>query len=339
MLLSIIVPVYNMATNDKLKHCMDSLLNQTVSDYEIIAVDDASTDESVKILREYERANPGKVKVILNEKNMRQGGAKNNGLKHATGTWVGFIDSDDWIHPTMYEKLIAKADTTGADLVGCDYTIVDHYTFDEGRTIINNDDSQTGILDREKHGMHILKPGSMVVKIYLREIIVKNNLSFPEYIFYEDNCAGPLWSMYFNHFERVGEPLYYYLTVGDSTTHHVSWDKCMDRVKAGNMLLEEARNRKLFDTYQEELEGQYASVDYAGTLFSYMYSAKNRKMKNTAFLKRLIKKEFPDFLNNKYFVKSQNKENLKLVRLHIKSNILFFIYYVLLFGYRNLKKK
>lgn len=338
MLLSIIVPVYNMAQDDKLKHCMDSLLNQEFTDYEIIAVDDKSTDDSVDILREYEAANPDKVKVLLNSENMRQGGAKNHGLKAATGTWVGFIDSDDWIHPSMYKKLIDKADATGADLVGCDYTIVDHYTFDVGKNVINNTSEQTGVLDRDKHGKHIMSPGSMVVKIYKRQVIVDNNLTFPEHIFYEDNCAGPLWSMYFNHFERVDEPLYYYLTVGDSTTHHVTWDKCEDRIKAGNELLKEARARGLFDTYAKELEGQYASIDYAGTLFSYMYSAKKRSASKTGYLKKLILKEFPDFRENEYFNKSIVGENRKLIDLHMKNNLLFFTYYVLLFWYRGLRK-
>lgn len=64
MRLSIIVPVYNMAAEGKLNYCMDSLLNQTVEDYEILAVDDASTDDSLRILREYEAGYPDKVRVI-----------------------------------------------------------------------------------------------------------------------------------------------------------------------------------------------------------------------------------------------------------------------------------
>ena len=108
MKLSIIVPVYNMAGDGKLNFCMDSLVNQTVSDYEIIAVDDASTDDSLKILRKYEREHPGLVKVITYPNNRRQGGAKNEGLKAAVGEWIGFVDSDDWIAPDFYEKLPIK---------------------------------------------------------------------------------------------------------------------------------------------------------------------------------------------------------------------------------------
>ena len=105
MKLSIIVPVYNMAEGNKLRYCLDSLVNQTIADYEIIAVDDASTDNSFEILKEYESKYPWKFKAIQSFENKKQGGARNLGLDNAKGTWVGFVDSDDWVAYDMYEKL------------------------------------------------------------------------------------------------------------------------------------------------------------------------------------------------------------------------------------------
>ena len=113
MKLSIIVPVYNMASDHKLEYCLDSLVNQTVEDYEIIAVDDCSTDNSMEILKEYERRFPEKFRAVHSEVNRHQGGAKNIGLRMAKGEWIGFIDSDDWIRPDMYERLIERAKSTG----------------------------------------------------------------------------------------------------------------------------------------------------------------------------------------------------------------------------------
>ena len=343
MRLSIIVPVYNMAGEDKLKHCLDSLLAQTVSDYEIIAVDDASTDPSPQILKEYEerlaKTVPGRFRVILCKENRRQGGARNRGLKDACGEWVGFVDSDDFVDPQMYEKLLKKAEETGADVVGCDYSLVTEYGFTPGQVVENNTPEQTGVLDAEKHKKWILRSGSMVVKIYKKELLEKNRLTFPEGIFYEDNCASPLWSMYFTHFERVPEPLYYYLTVADSTTHHVSWAKCLDRVKAGEQLLQEYRGRKLPEEYKDEIMFRFSELAYITTLFSYMYSGKHRKPGNTAYLREMILREYPELPDNPYFEKMVPEEDRKLVRLHMKSNILFFVYYVLLFSYRDLKKR
>ena len=99
MKLSIIVPVYNMATDGKLQYCLESLVHQTITDYEIIAVDDASTDSSMEILSEYERKYPEKFRAVHSDVNRKQGGAKNIGMGLAKGEWIGFIDSDDWVTP------------------------------------------------------------------------------------------------------------------------------------------------------------------------------------------------------------------------------------------------
>ena len=152
--LSIIVPVYNMAAEGKLNYCLDSLVGQTIRgvyDYEILCVDDASTDESLEILLDYQKRYPELICVIPNAVNLRQGGAKNVGLKNAEGEWIGFIDSDDWVSPDYYEKLLKKAEETGADLVGCDYSQVDHHTFTVGKVIVNNTPDQTGELMEEQH--------------------------------------------------------------------------------------------------------------------------------------------------------------------------------------------
>lgn len=339
MKLSIIVPVYNMASEQKLNQCIDSLLAQTVADYEIIAVDDASTDDSLMILRRYEQEYPERVRVIAGEQNHRQGGAKNRGLKIAGGEWVGFIDSDDWITPDMYEKLLKRAEETGADVVGCDYSLVEEYTMQPGQIVVNNTTEQTGILDTRKHKKLLLRSGSMVVKIYRRQVLTENQLDFPEDIFYEDNCASPLWSLYFKQFERVEEPLYFYRTLQSSTTHHVTWERCLDRMKAGELFLEECKKRNFMELYREEIEYRFTELFYSTTLFSYMYSGKHQKCRNTAELRRKIKQYVPDFQENPYYQTMMSKEDRKLIALHMRSNLLFFWYYKLLFGYRNIRKK
>ena len=146
MKLSVIVPVYNMASQNKLSYCMDSLVRQTHKDLEILAVDDCSTDESYAILKEYERRFPGRVRAFKSEVNHHQGGAKNIGLSHAVGDWIGFIDADDWVVPDFYERLLKKAQETGADCVGTDYSLVYSHTMTPGTVVHNNKLSQTGVL-------------------------------------------------------------------------------------------------------------------------------------------------------------------------------------------------
>lgn len=333
MKLSIIVPVYNMNHDNLLQFCLDSLVNQTIEDYEIIAVNDASTDDSLEILRKYESDYPDLFKIITYSQNKKQGGAKNEGLKIATGDWIGFIDSDDWVTPDFYEKLINKAELTGADCVGCNYSTVDKHTFDIGNVVINNYNNQCGVLDDSKRKMLLKQFGSMVTKIYKREMIVSYNLNFPENIFYEDNCAAPIWCMYIKHFELVNEPLYFYYQHNSSTVHHITVAKCYDRMTAYEIMINEMDSRGFKNKYSDELEDLFTRIYLINTLFGYMQSGHKDGIKPVKQLKKGILKEFPGFRNNPNY--SPDKEEEKMINLLMKGSLLFYIYYNLLWFYRN----
>ena len=110
---SIIIPVYNV--EKYLRQCLDSVVNQTLKDIEIICVDDGSTDSSPAILAEY-AAKDQRVKVLTREKS-NAGAARNAGMAVATGEYLGFVDSDDWCEATLFEKAYVRAVETVADLV------------------------------------------------------------------------------------------------------------------------------------------------------------------------------------------------------------------------------
>ena len=107
MKVSIIVPVYN--SEKYLKDCLDSLVNQTLKDIEIIVIDDASSDNSLEILKDYESKYPNKIRVYANTKNLGQGATRNKGIKLATGEYIGFLDSDDYVNFNMYAKMYEMA--------------------------------------------------------------------------------------------------------------------------------------------------------------------------------------------------------------------------------------
>ena len=338
MKLSIIVPVYNMASDKKLEYCMDSLVNQTVEDYEIIAVDDCSTDNSFAILQDYERRFPGKVHAIHSEVNKHQGGAKNIGLKVAKGDWIGFIDSDDWITPDMYRKLIERAEETGADLVGCDYCLTNEHSMNVGRIIPNNKKEQSGILDVQKRRSLILDGGSLVVKIYRRSMILENDLWFPEDIFYEDNALGNSYLVLAKHFEYIEEPMYYYYQHDASTVHTISQRRCEDRMAAGRIMLEEARRHHFYDDFVPELEYRFTHLFYVNTLFGYMAGADKTKISFVKALGREMKQTFPDFEKNPYYLERTHAEEQKLIRMQQRSTVFFMLYYKLLWAYRKWRK-
>ena len=336
MKLSIIVPVYNMAAGNKLRFCLDSLVNQTIADYEIIAVDDASTDESFQILKEYESKYPWKFKAIQSFENRRQGGARNMGLDLARGTWVGFVDSDDWVAHDMYEKLIRKAEETGADVVGCDYNMTTTQSMDIGKVVPNNTMEQTGILDFEKYRLLVMNPGSMVIKIYYKPVIDEYHLRFPEKTFYEDNCASPNWMLHFTHFEKVDEPLYYYYQYEASTVHQISMEKCEARLLMGKRMIEEARKNGFYKQYRREFEFAFSKLYYMNTLYSYMLGMKHPQVSFLKLLAKGMKEEFPEFQNNSYYQKAFDEEQKKMAALHMKHPRLFLYYFKALYTYRKL---
>ena len=114
---SIIVPVYNV--EKYLKRCIDSLINQTLKDIEIIVVDDGSTDNSGQIIKKYQEKNSN-IKYYKKE-NGGLSDARNYGMKYAQSEYIAFLDSDDFVDKTMYEKMYNKAIEDNADYVECDF--------------------------------------------------------------------------------------------------------------------------------------------------------------------------------------------------------------------------
>lgn len=338
MKLSIIVPVYNMASEGKLAYCLNSLINQTINDYEIIAVDDASTDNSFEILKDFEQRFPDRFHAIHSEVNKHQGGAKNIGLRLAKGDWIGFIDSDDWITPDMYEKLIRKAEETGADLAGCDYSLTSEHSMKVGQVVPNNKKEQSGLLTKEKRQSLILDGGSLVVKIFRRSMILENELWFPEDIFYEDNALGNSYLILARQFAYIEEPLYYYYQHDASTVHTISPKRCEDRMTAGRLMLKEAKRHNFYEEFKPELEYSFTLLFYINTLFTYMAGVDKTRYSFVKAMGKEMKQTFPDFESNPYYQDRTHAEEKKLIRMQQKSTFLFMLYYKLLWAYRKWRK-
>ena len=165
--ISIIVPVYN--SEKYLKECIQSILNQTYSNLEVILVNDGSTDNSLKICYEFSEADE-RVKVV-DQKNAGPSAARNRGLNEATGNYIGFVDSDDTIEPDMYEILINNLKEYNAELslVSMQYCYEDGnkrpYYSKEEKHVIN----KAGILNIFVENLAITF--GPVDKLYLREVI------------------------------------------------------------------------------------------------------------------------------------------------------------------------
>ncbi len=327
--LSVIVPVYNMAGDGKLNYCLDSLVNQTLENMEIIAVDDKSTDNSLEILRDYEKKYPEKFKVIASPENRRQGGAKNLGLKEATGRFIGFMDSDDWMKEDAYEKMFNLAVETGADAVGTDMSLVYEHTMTPAKQVNCNNSAQTGILNHETRENFLLKPGPVVTKIYAREVFFDRPFAFPEHISYEDNATMTDIVMRIKHFEYIPEANYFYYQHGSSTTHSITKKKCEERMEAMRIMYNHSKENGSLTEYKEAIEYQFANMFYRNTLFTYMQGDMKKEPAFVESLGREMTEYFPDFRENPYYLKEVNKYERDLIDLQIKDTKKFFFIYKL----------
>ena len=224
-MVSIIVPVYN--AEKYLKRCLDSLLNQTYPDLEIVLVNDASTDHSLEICLEYQRKNTC-ITVHTMEKNGGQVSTYIKGIELSSGEWIGFVDSDDWIEPDMYERLIQAQKKFKSDIVACG-TYVDfpsHTKVEpegiEGfdNLVLTNEQIREEFVELRNKGNKINEVFKFyrTNKIFRRELVLEN-LKYvnKEIRVFEDNLFMIPCMLDAKSISYVGNPLYHYVRREDST--------------------------------------------------------------------------------------------------------------------------
>ncbi|MFW6271607.1 MAG: glycosyltransferase [Desulfosalsimonas sp.] len=200
---SIIIPVYNL--EKYLRRCLDSVINQTLNEIEIICINDGSMDSSLNILRNYENRD-SRIRVI-NKKNEGQGIARNIGINMAKGKYIGFVDGDDWIETEMYKKMYEIAKNNNSDMQICTIKRVDA----EGRPLkIECDyDKYIGkkfkvdsiVFNRFDIAEEIFKISRFAWnKIYKRSFLIKNQIFFSANRYYQDN---PFFFIAFFKAERI----------------------------------------------------------------------------------------------------------------------------------------
>ena len=182
---SVIIPVYNVERY--LRACLDSIVSQTINDLEIVIVDDASTDGSLSLVREYEKAYGFITTIALSENTPGGSGIPSNmGIRRARGEYIGFVDSDDWADKSMFEELYCHAMATDADLVLCNFKLYyenenrfyDSYDNERWRFLADRIGSDTFKLITHKDIVQ-LSSGPWR-KLYKRAFLMQNNIRFPE---------------------------------------------------------------------------------------------------------------------------------------------------------------
>lgn len=169
---SILVPIYN--ASEYLHQAIDSLVNQTLRDIEIICINDGSSDDSLKIIQEYARKD-SRI-VILNKSNTGYGDSMNQGLKLARGEYIGILEPDDYLELNAFEKLYQLASWHHADIVKANYFLLENNQ-DRPNRVIHPKDTGKIIYPRQNHFIFHLPP-AIWSAIYRREFLLNNQLGF-----------------------------------------------------------------------------------------------------------------------------------------------------------------
>lgn len=233
MKFSVIIPVYNV--EPYLSDCLDSLLNQTFSDWEAICVNDGSTDGSADILAAY-AARESRLKVIT-QTNGGLSSARNSGIDAAEGEYVLFLDSDDWLEENALEVLSANLD--GEDMV----CFSGRRYFEQGQRYNDADQlkAQSYLSGMDYYNEHALLARDfafvcVVLRIYKREFLFRYNMQFKEGIFHEDNLFTPLACYYAGKVKVINKCLYDYRVRSNSITTTVNIQRLRDLLGTANTL-------------------------------------------------------------------------------------------------------
>lgn len=303
MKVSVIVPVYNV--EKYIKKCLDSLVNQTLNGVEIIVVNDGSPDNSQKIIDEYTKKYKN-VKSYIKE-NGGLSDARNYGIKKATGKYISFVDSDDYIRNDMLEKMYNYAIKEDLDVVVCDSINV----YDNGSEILiksNNNYSDNDVRN------YIISPPMACTRLFKK--IIFDKIQFKKNIYYEDLEMTPKVVNITDKIGFVSEGLYYYVQRDGSIMKQNVFNKKLlnifDVLKSNKDLLE--------DKFPEEIEYMYIThlLRTASLRFLNYDNGKEYIYK----IHNIMKEYFPKWKNNVYYKKSSFKLKLICILAYNKNILL-----------------
>ena len=297
--ISVIVPAYNV--EKYISSCLDSLLNQTKKEIEIIAIDDGSTDNTLNILNEYKRNNPNKIHVI-SQNNQGLSITRNNGIKLSTGKYISFVDGDDEIDTNLFKNLWDKLEEFPYDVVAFNVEII----YPNKKIIVNpgiTSDIKDFNLDSKKKfltDMYCMACN----KIYKRDLFKDDNLLFTPNTWFEDvllmhKLVPNLMSLGYLNF-----PGYKYYQRENSITYTYS-DKLKDINFVLEKILEYYKKNDLYSIYKSELEYIYVRYMFA-TYIKRLAKTKNKQKFNNGIIYSLdcVNETFPNYKENIYINKS-----------------------------------
>lgn len=327
--ISVIIPCYNSVAF--LDDCFDSVVKQTIGidSLEVIFVNDASTDNTLDKLMEYESRYSESVMVINLEENVKQGGARNIGLSYASGEYVVFLDSDDFIDHDFYEELYDIAKKYNTDIIQYPFL---HVKVDENKNVIkeavshfskikeffevNTVEERTNFLAQE-----ILNYSSQS-KFYRREFLIENDAAFTVGRYYEEPSFVYPLLLTGKRFYGYNKAKYYYRENMNSTVHKVLFQdgKLYDHPFVQLDLYNKVKqNEILYNNYKEIIDYYFVETFFVETVLFSLSGNHYLGYDMYALMKETIEKYLPKWRENRYLslVSGDDRSILGLLEMNI----------------------
>ncbi len=293
--ISVVMPLYNV--EKYLRQSLDSVIDQTYKNLEIICVNDASTDNTLSILEEYAEKDK-RIKIITNEKNLHCGISRNVGMKHATGDYLIILDGDDFFHPKMLELMCDKIRKDNSDVVVCEFFVFDEITKkftrrDGVKDKIMRRKALFGPMDFKDILFYEIKPNTWT-KLFKRSFLLENNLYFDDNVCCTDVSCIYTAMVCAKKISLLNEPLVFYRENQNDNLSAKRYNHLESQFRALSILENNLKEKGLFEAYKKsfmkrakitieynhcpeksDLEKQLAKDILPPETYNYLYENKN----------------------------------------------------------------
>ncbi len=328
---SVIVPVYNV--EEYLEQCLESLLNQTLKDIEIICINDGSTDNSLDILNQYVKKD-SRIKVI-NKQNEGQGIARNLGIDIAQGEFIGFVDPDDWVELEMYEKMYCQAKTLESHIVICDYNkyfeqtgkFVTPHIFREAVSLTKSKSlkvpSEQNINKEIIDKTVLVSPAYAWHSIYDSSLLKDNNIKFSTMRCYEDVLFELKSHVLAKNISYINKAFYYY-RIRQTSTLRANDGRYIDLIKIVKLLKDYITEQGLIENFGENFE-----YFVTANIYRTIVNLKSDEIRHNLLLlsEEVLDKSLLKELQKKFFVSIPLLKDLMLNPLKFKTKLSNLFYY------------
>ena len=305
---SIIVPFYNV--EKYIERCLESLVNQTLEDIEILLVNDGSEDKSEEIAKKFIETYPDKI-MYLKKENGGLSDARNYAIPKARGEYIAFLDSDDYVEMDMYEEIYNKAKKENLDYVEC------NFLWEYPNKILESKGKQYN----NKKEMFIYARVVAWNKLIKRELIQENKIEFPKGYRYEDVEFFYKLLPHIKNYGIVEKPFIHYVQRENSISN-VQNARTKEIIDVLNHVIDYYKANNLFAEYKEEMEYTYARYILCSSMLR-MVMIENKKERKEIihFTWKSLNIQFPNWKENDYlkekglknvYMKTVNKVTLKI---------------------------